>query len=78
MFYKIDLKTAQHFCGIVSRYFDHIAESAPEFGEDIDPRAGEFLSLARCFTNDPGEDELAEEMARRVARLARDIIKNAE
>ena len=78
MTYKIDLETAQHLCGLVSRFFDNLAESAPEFGEDLDPRAGDFLSLARDFTHNPGELELAGELDRRVVMMARAIIKKAE
>ena len=78
MTYKIDLETAQHLCGIVSRFFDNIAECAPEFDEGIHPKAGDFLSLARDFTHDPGELELARVMDRRVVMMARAIMGWAE
>ena len=78
MNHKIDLETAQHLCGLVSRFFDQIAESSPEWGEVITPKYGDFRAMCRDFTFDPAELELAEQMDRRVVYAARTIMQSAE
>ena len=78
MFYKIDFEAAQHLCGIVSRYFDNIAESAPDFWDGVDVRAGDFKTFAKDFTFNPGELEAAAEIDAQVTGLARKILGLAE
>ena len=71
---KLDTETAQHLCGLVSRFFDHISEAAPEFGEGIDPRPGDFSRMCRDFTFDPSELSAAGEIDRAVVKMARAVL----
>ena len=75
---RIEFETAQHLCGLVARFFDNIAEASIEYGEEIQPTRGDFLTLCRDFTFDLGELEGAEEVAERVSNLAKAILKMAE
>ena len=78
MFYKLTTKNAQDLCGLVSTYFDHLANACPEFGEEIEIKNGDFISMARCYTPDPAEEEGAVEIDKRVTALARAIFKMTE
>jgi len=78
MFYKIDFQTAQHLCGLVSRFFDNIAESAPEHPDGIRPRGGDFLTMCRDFTFDPAELEGAEALDEKVIALAKAVLNLSE
>lgn len=75
---RIEFETAQHLCSLVARFFDNIAESSPEYGEDFVVSRGAFVKMCKDFTFDQGELEGAEEVAERVSNLAKAILKMAE
>lgn len=75
---KLDFATVQHLCGLVSRFFDHIAECSPEYGEDIYAGAGDFASMCRDFTFDLAELDAAGSIDKSVTALAREILALAE
>ena len=74
----MELETARHLCGIVSRFFDHIAEASLDWGEELHTDRKDFISLCRTFTFDDNERDGGEEIAQRVANLAKAILKMAE
>lgn len=75
---KMSFETMQHLSGLVSRFFDYIAECAPEYGESFDTHKETFLMLCRDFTFDPDELKGAEEIAGRVSALAKAIVKMSD
>ena len=75
---RIEFETALHLCGLVSRFFDNIAESYLEYGDDFDTSKGAFVDICKDFTFDPDERAAAEIIEGRVLSLARTILKFAD
>ena len=71
---KLNFETAQHLCGLVARFFDHIAECSPEFGEEINPEPGDFSQMCRDFTRDFPELGAAAEIDGAAVALARAVL----
>lgn len=71
---KLTFNQAQHLCALVSRFFDAIAETSPEYGEEVYARPGDFAALVRDFTHEPEELTAAGEIDAELTALARKIL----